>query len=166
MVSRGHASAVRLSLPPQGFQVVCEATQSDSSSPAAGERSCRRGNSVEKGGPSQQPPPVKGPTKKKYVNQITSRKRQRDRKHWTVQTSLIFDFCGSIVSIQARRRHQYCPLLLLLIKCLFSLHFKHTNIHMFLRPGGIQTPSIRLGVQQCSDLQVTRTDTELVPSSR
>lgn len=165
MVSRGHASAVRLSLPPQGFQVVCEATQSDSSSPAAGERSCRRGNSVEKGGPSQQPPPVKGPTKKKYVNQITSRKR-RDRKHWTVQTSLIFDFCGSIVSIQARRRHQYCPLLLLLIKCLFSLHFKRTNINLFLRPGGIQTPSIRLGVQQCSDLQVTRTDTELVPSSR
>ncbi|KAM7365636.1 hypothetical protein PAMP_016553 [Pampus punctatissimus] len=50
---------------PMGFQVVCEATQSDSSSPAAGEQSCRRGNSVEKGGPSQQPPPVKGPSKKK-----------------------------------------------------------------------------------------------------
>ncbi|CAG5934058.1 unnamed protein product [Menidia menidia] len=50
---------------PTGFQVVCEAAQSDSSSPAAGERSCRRGNSVEKGGPSQQPPLVKGPSKKK-----------------------------------------------------------------------------------------------------
>ncbi|KAI4831383.1 hypothetical protein KUCAC02_000926 [Chaenocephalus aceratus] len=50
---------------PMGFQVVCEAAQSDSSSPASGERSCRRGNSVEKGGPSQQPPPVKGPSKKK-----------------------------------------------------------------------------------------------------
>ncbi|XP_034720564.1 protein unc-80 homolog isoform X19 [Etheostoma cragini] len=50
---------------PMGFQVVCEATQSDSSSPAAGERRCRRGNSVEKGGPSQQPPPGKGPSKKK-----------------------------------------------------------------------------------------------------
>uniref|UniRef100_A0A3P9LJM9 Unc-80 homolog (C. elegans) n=1 Tax=Oryzias latipes TaxID=8090 RepID=A0A3P9LJM9_ORYLA len=35
-----------------GFQVVCEAAQSDS--PTAGEQSCRRGNSVEKGGPSQQ----------------------------------------------------------------------------------------------------------------
>ncbi|TKS66638.1 Protein unc-80 -like protein [Collichthys lucidus] len=50
---------------PMGFQVVCEAAQSDSSSPAAGEQSCRRGNSVETGGPSQQPPPVKGPSKKK-----------------------------------------------------------------------------------------------------
>ncbi|XP_061634151.1 protein unc-80 homolog isoform X18 [Phyllopteryx taeniolatus] len=51
---------------PMGFQVVCEAGQSDSSSsPAAGEHSCRRGNSVEKGGPSQQPPPIKGPSKKK-----------------------------------------------------------------------------------------------------
>lgn len=49
----------------QGFQVVCEAAQSDSSSPTAGEQSCRRGNSVEKGGPSQQPPPAKGPSKKK-----------------------------------------------------------------------------------------------------
>uniref|UniRef100_A0A667WHN7 Unc-80 homolog, NALCN channel complex subunit n=1 Tax=Myripristis murdjan TaxID=586833 RepID=A0A667WHN7_9TELE len=38
---------------PMGFQVVCEAAQSDSSSPGAGEQSCRRGNSVEKGGPSQ-----------------------------------------------------------------------------------------------------------------
>lgn len=47
-------------------QVVCEAARSDSSSsPAAGEQSCRRGNSVEKGGPSQQPPAVKGPSKKK-----------------------------------------------------------------------------------------------------
>ncbi|XP_024144693.1 protein unc-80 homolog isoform X2 [Oryzias melastigma] len=46
---------------PTGFQVVCEAAQSDS--PAAGEQSCRRGNSVEKGGPSQ--PTVKGPPKKK-----------------------------------------------------------------------------------------------------
>uniref|UniRef100_A0A3Q2ZNL7 Unc-80 homolog (C. elegans) n=1 Tax=Kryptolebias marmoratus TaxID=37003 RepID=A0A3Q2ZNL7_KRYMA len=36
-----------------GFQVVCEAAQSDSSSPAAGEQSCRRGNSVDKGGTSQ-----------------------------------------------------------------------------------------------------------------
>ncbi|XP_077449697.1 protein unc-80 homolog isoform X18 [Stigmatopora argus] len=50
---------------PMGFQVVCEAGHSDSSSSAAGEHSCRRGNSVEKGGPSQQPPLVKGPTKKK-----------------------------------------------------------------------------------------------------
>ncbi|XP_061686971.1 protein unc-80 homolog isoform X17 [Syngnathoides biaculeatus] len=51
---------------PMGFQVVCEAGHSDSSSsPAAGEHSCRRGNSVEKGGPSQQPPPIKGPSKKK-----------------------------------------------------------------------------------------------------
>ncbi|KAK2857044.1 hypothetical protein Q5P01_005779 [Channa striata] len=50
---------------PMGFQVVCEAAQSDSSSPASGEQSCRRGNSVEKGGPSQQPPLVKGPSKKK-----------------------------------------------------------------------------------------------------
>ncbi|GLD63442.1 protein unc-80 homolog, partial [Lates japonicus] len=50
---------------PMGFQVVCEATQSDSSSPTAGEQSCRRGNSVEKGGPSQQALPVKGPSKKK-----------------------------------------------------------------------------------------------------
>ncbi|XP_030265403.1 protein unc-80 homolog isoform X1 [Sparus aurata] len=55
---------------PMGFQVVCEAAQSDSSSPSAGEQSCRRGNSVEKGGgPSQQqqqqPPTVKGPSKKK-----------------------------------------------------------------------------------------------------
>ncbi|XP_029696083.1 protein unc-80 homolog isoform X12 [Takifugu rubripes] len=50
----------------QGFQVVCEAARSDSSSsPASAEQSCRRGNSVEKGGPSQQPPPVKGPSKKK-----------------------------------------------------------------------------------------------------
>lgn len=56
--------SVHLSLP-QGFQVVCETAQSDSSSPSAGEQSCRRGNSVEKGGPSQQPPPVKGPSKKK-----------------------------------------------------------------------------------------------------
>lgn len=59
-----------LLLHPQGFQVVCEAAQSDSSSPSAGEQSCRRGNSVEKGGgPSQQqqqqPPTVKGPSKKK-----------------------------------------------------------------------------------------------------
>lgn len=47
-------------------QVVCEAARSDSSSsPAAGEQSCRRGNSVEKGGPSQQPPAAKGPSKKK-----------------------------------------------------------------------------------------------------
>lgn len=52
--------------PPQGFPLVCEAARSDSSSsPAAGEQSCPRGNSVEKGGPSQQPPPVKGPSKKK-----------------------------------------------------------------------------------------------------
>lgn len=52
--------------PWQGFPVVCEAARSDSSSsPAAGEQSCRRGNSVEKGGPSQQPPLVKGPSKKK-----------------------------------------------------------------------------------------------------
>ncbi|XP_061918285.1 protein unc-80 homolog isoform X3 [Entelurus aequoreus] len=51
---------------PLGFQVVCEAGQSDSSSsPATGEHSCRRGNSVEKGGPSQQPPAIKGPSKKK-----------------------------------------------------------------------------------------------------
>ncbi|XP_039997987.1 protein unc-80 homolog [Xiphias gladius] len=50
---------------PMGFQVVCETAQSDSSSPTAGEQSCRRGNSVEKGGPSQQPPLVKGPSKKK-----------------------------------------------------------------------------------------------------
>ncbi|XP_072303133.1 protein unc-80 homolog isoform X5 [Eucyclogobius newberryi] len=50
---------------PLGFQVVCEAVQSDSSSPASGEQSCRRGNSVEKGGPSQPPPPIKGPSKKK-----------------------------------------------------------------------------------------------------
>uniref|UniRef100_A0A3Q1GA76 Unc-80 homolog (C. elegans) n=1 Tax=Acanthochromis polyacanthus TaxID=80966 RepID=A0A3Q1GA76_9TELE len=50
---------------PMGFQVVCEAAQSASSSPSAGEQSCRRGNSIEKGGPSQQPPPVKGPSKKK-----------------------------------------------------------------------------------------------------
>lgn len=49
----------------QGFQVVCEAPLSDSSSPSAGEQSCRRENSVEKGGPSQQPAQVKGPTKKK-----------------------------------------------------------------------------------------------------
>lgn len=63
-----HTLSVHLSpssLHPQGFQVVCETTQSDSSSPSAGEQSCRRGNSVEKGGPSQQPPPVKGPSKKK-----------------------------------------------------------------------------------------------------
>lgn len=64
-------------LHPQGFQVVCEAAQSGSSSPIAAEaeQSCPRGNSVEKGGPSQQqqqqqqaplpPPPVKGPSKKK-----------------------------------------------------------------------------------------------------
>lgn len=57
--------SISLSPTPQGFQVVCEAAQSDSSSPTAGEQSCRRGNSVEKGGPSQQPPPVKGPSKKK-----------------------------------------------------------------------------------------------------
>ncbi|XP_057679496.1 protein unc-80 homolog isoform X17 [Corythoichthys intestinalis] len=51
---------------PMGFQVVCEAGHSDSSSSsAAGEHSCRRGNSVEKSGPSQQPPLIKGPTKKK-----------------------------------------------------------------------------------------------------
>uniref|UniRef100_A0A1A8GNG7 Unc-80 homolog n=1 Tax=Nothobranchius korthausae TaxID=1143690 RepID=A0A1A8GNG7_9TELE len=50
---------------PMGFQVVCEAAQSDSSSPAAGEQSCRRGNSVDKGGTSQQAPPSKGPSKKK-----------------------------------------------------------------------------------------------------
>lgn len=50
---------------PQGFQVVCEASQSVSSSPAAGEQSCRPANSVEKGGTSQQPLPVKGPAKKK-----------------------------------------------------------------------------------------------------
>ncbi|CAF98219.1 unnamed protein product [Tetraodon nigroviridis] len=50
----------------KGFPVVCEAARSDSSSsPATGEQSCRRGNSVEKGGPSQQHPPVKGPSKKK-----------------------------------------------------------------------------------------------------
>ncbi|XP_034034408.1 protein unc-80 homolog isoform X2 [Thalassophryne amazonica] len=48
---------------PTGFQVVCEASQSDSSSPATGEQSCRRANSVETGGPSQQP--IKGPSKKK-----------------------------------------------------------------------------------------------------
>lgn len=64
-----HYLSISLSPPPhptsQGFQVVCEAAQSDSSSPTAGEQSCRRGNSVEKGGPSQQPPPVKGPSKKK-----------------------------------------------------------------------------------------------------
>ncbi|XP_014837511.1 PREDICTED: protein unc-80 homolog isoform X7 [Poecilia mexicana] len=50
---------------PLGFQVVCEASQSDSSFPAAGEQSCRRANSVEKGGTSQQPPAAKGPSKKK-----------------------------------------------------------------------------------------------------
>nr|XP_054603628.1 protein unc-80 homolog isoform X2 [Nothobranchius furzeri] len=50
---------------PMGFQVVCEAAQSDSSSPAGGEQSCRRGNSVDKGGTSQQAPPSKGPSKKK-----------------------------------------------------------------------------------------------------
>ncbi|KAM6945754.1 LOW QUALITY PROTEIN: protein unc-80 homolog [Aplochiton taeniatus] len=50
---------------PMGFQVVCETAQSDSSSPGVGEQSCRRGNSVEKSGPSQQPPLVKGVSKKK-----------------------------------------------------------------------------------------------------
>lgn len=58
--------------PFQGFQMVCEAVQSDSSSPSTGEQSCRRGNSVEKGGPSQQPPPVKGPSKKKWAALIDS----------------------------------------------------------------------------------------------
>ncbi|KAJ8003918.1 hypothetical protein DPEC_G00153380 [Dallia pectoralis] len=50
-----------------GFQVVCETAQSDSSSPGAGEQSCRRGNSVERGGPSrpQAPPHDKGVSKKK-----------------------------------------------------------------------------------------------------
>uniref|UniRef100_A0A8D3E268 Unc-80 homolog (C. elegans) n=1 Tax=Scophthalmus maximus TaxID=52904 RepID=A0A8D3E268_SCOMX len=43
-----------------GFQVVCETAQSDSSSPTAGEQSCRRGNSVEKGGPSK-PLPTSAP---------------------------------------------------------------------------------------------------------
>uniref|UniRef100_A0AAV2L6A9 Protein unc-80 homolog n=1 Tax=Knipowitschia caucasica TaxID=637954 RepID=A0AAV2L6A9_KNICA len=50
---------------PLGFQVVCEAAWSESSSPASGEQSCRRSNSVEKGGPSQPPPTIKGPSKKK-----------------------------------------------------------------------------------------------------
>uniref|UniRef100_A0A6Q2X9I2 Uncharacterized protein n=1 Tax=Esox lucius TaxID=8010 RepID=A0A6Q2X9I2_ESOLU len=36
----------------QGFQVVCETAQSDSSSPGTGEQSCRRGNSVDRGGTS------------------------------------------------------------------------------------------------------------------
>uniref|UniRef100_A0A3P8T0M3 Unc-80 homolog, NALCN channel complex subunit n=1 Tax=Amphiprion percula TaxID=161767 RepID=A0A3P8T0M3_AMPPE len=43
---------------PMGFQVVCEAAQSGSSSPAAGEQSCRRGNSIEKGGPSETSAPA------------------------------------------------------------------------------------------------------------
>uniref|UniRef100_A0A672M4W4 Unc-80 homolog, NALCN channel complex subunit n=1 Tax=Sinocyclocheilus grahami TaxID=75366 RepID=A0A672M4W4_SINGR len=37
-----------------GFQVVCESDQPDSSSPSVTGQSCRRGNSVEKGGSSQQ----------------------------------------------------------------------------------------------------------------
>uniref|UniRef100_A0A671LGV2 Protein unc-80 homolog n=1 Tax=Sinocyclocheilus anshuiensis TaxID=1608454 RepID=A0A671LGV2_9TELE len=37
-----------------GFQVVCESDQPDSSSPSVTGQSCRRGNSVEKGGFSQQ----------------------------------------------------------------------------------------------------------------
>uniref|UniRef100_H3C098 Cation channel complex component UNC80 N-terminal domain-containing protein n=1 Tax=Tetraodon nigroviridis TaxID=99883 RepID=H3C098_TETNG len=60
-------------MPWQGFPVVCEAARSDSSSsPATGEQSCRRGNSVEKGGPSQQHPPVKGPSKKKSCDHLQS----------------------------------------------------------------------------------------------
>ncbi|XP_055772007.1 protein unc-80 homolog [Salvelinus fontinalis] len=51
---------------PMGFQVVCETAQSDSSSPGAGEQSCRRGNSVERGGPSTRQAPLdKGIAKKK-----------------------------------------------------------------------------------------------------
>ncbi|KAG7280341.1 hypothetical protein CRUP_024133 [Coryphaenoides rupestris] len=50
---------------PMGFQVVCEAVQSDSSSPGGGVQSCRRGNSVEKGGGAlHQPGEVRGSTKK------------------------------------------------------------------------------------------------------
>ncbi|KAK7889619.1 hypothetical protein WMY93_025179 [Mugilogobius chulae] len=59
----------------EGFQVVCEAVQSDSSSPASGEQSCRRGNSVEKGGPSQPAPPIKGPSKKKAPGHPPARPR-------------------------------------------------------------------------------------------
>ena len=83
-----------LLLHPQGFQVVCEAAQSDSSSPSAGEQSCRRGNSVEKGGgPSQQqqqqqPPTVKGPSKKKWAALISLTCRLRGRGGVLV-TSLI-----------------------------------------------------------------------------
>ncbi|XP_056440893.1 protein unc-80 homolog [Gadus chalcogrammus] len=54
---------------PLGFQVVCEAVQSDSSSPGGGEQSCRRGNSVEKGGRAFHPPvEVRGPAKKKATH--------------------------------------------------------------------------------------------------
>lgn len=89
---------------PQGFQVVCEAAQSDSSSPTAGEQSCRRGNSVEKGGPSQQPPPDKGPSKKKWaplINLTSSSGEMGSIRSCVHHWFLIWEFCSSVMPIHA-----------------------------------------------------------------